>query len=56
MLIEVGVQRDAELVQHCPVPIAGADIVEMNPLRDEHDRTAMVAVKLIKEFAARMLE
>jgi agmatinase len=45
-----------ELIQGLPVPIAGADIVEFNPKRDPHEVTAMVAVKILKEVAARMLE
>ena len=44
-----------ELIQGLPVPIAGADIVEFNPTRDYHEVTAMVAVKILKEVAARML-
>jgi agmatinase len=45
-----------ELIQALPVPIAGADIVEFNPKRDPQEITAMVAVKILKEVAARMLE
>jgi len=45
-----------ELIQGLQVPIAGADIVEFNPKRDPHEITAMVAVKILKEVAARMLE
>jgi agmatinase len=45
-----------ELIQGLPVPIAGADIVEFNPKRDPQEITAMVAVKILKEVAARMLE
>ena len=45
-----------ELIQGLQVPLAGADIVEFNPLRDLSDITAMVAVKILKEVAARMLE
>lgn len=43
-------------IQTLDVPILGADIVELNPRRDDHDRTAMVAAKLLKEVAAKMLE
>ncbi len=32
--------------------VVGADIVELNPLRDVSDATAVVAVKLLKELAA----
>lgn len=45
-----------ELIQGLAVPIAGADIVEFNPKRDPHEITAMVAVKILKEVAARMIE
>ena len=45
-----------ELVQELPAPIVGADIVEFNPKRDPQEITAMVAVKILKEVAARMLE
>lgn len=33
-------------------PIAGADIVELNPTRDTNDMTATVAAKLVREIAA----
>jgi arginase len=33
-------------------PIVGADIVEYNPRFDQHDRTAIVAAKLLRELAA----
>ena len=33
-------------------PLAGADIVELNPLRDINDMTATLAAKLIRELAA----
>lgn len=33
-------------------PIIGADIVEYNPRFDQHDRTAILAAKLLKELAA----
>jgi len=45
-----------ELIQGLPVPIAGADIVEFNPKRDPQEITAMVAAKILKEVAARMIE
>jgi agmatinase len=35
-------------------PLVGADIVELNPLRDLNEMTATVAAKLVKEFAAMM--
>jgi arginase len=43
------------LIQDLPVAPVGGDIVELNPSRDHHDMTAMVALKLLKELAARML-
>jgi agmatinase len=33
-------------------PLAGADVVELNPDRDIHGMTAMVAAKLVKELCA----
>lgn len=38
------------------VPIAGADVVELNPDRDIGGLTAAVAAKVVKELAARMHE
>ncbi len=43
------------VIQQIQAPIVGADIVEYNPTRDIHGMTAMVAAKLMKELAARML-
>jgi arginase family enzyme len=37
------------------VPIAGADVVELNPANDPTGLTSIVAAKLVKEIAARML-
>ncbi|HWN66964.1 MAG TPA: agmatinase [Haliangium sp.] len=44
------------VIQGLPVAPIGADVVELNPRRDHHDMTAMVALKLVKELAARMHE
>lgn len=33
-------------------PIVGADVVELNPRFDQHDRTAILAAKLVRELAA----
>jgi arginase len=44
------------IIQALPGPIAGADVVELNPTRDLQDGTARVAGKLVKEIASRMLE
>ncbi len=43
------------IIQRLPNRIVGADIVEYNPQRDINDMTAMVAAKLLKEIAGRML-
>lgn len=42
------------IVQGLP-PLLGADLVELNPLRDLQNMTAMVAAKLMKEMLARLL-
>jgi len=43
------------IIQRLPNPIVGADIVEYNPDRDINDMTAMVASKLLKEIAGKMI-
>jgi agmatinase len=43
------------VIQNIDAPIVGADIVEFNPLRDTSGMTAMVAAKLMKELASKML-
>jgi agmatinase len=43
-------------IQDIEVPIVGADIVEYNPKRDLNYMTAMVAYKLFKEIAAKILQ
>ena len=43
------------MVQSIDAPIAGADIVELNPRNDPHGLTAIVCAKLLKEVAGRML-
>lgn len=45
-----------QCIQDIKVPIVGADIVEYNPKRDINNMTAMVAYKLFKELAAKILE
>jgi len=42
-------------LHHLPGPIVGADIVELNPVRDPSGVTAVVAAKFVKEIADRML-
>lgn len=44
------------LVQDVGGEIVGADVVEYNPSRDVSDLTAMVAAKLVRELAGRMLK
>lgn len=44
------------IIQRLPNQIVGADIVEYNPDRDINDMTAMVAAKLLKEIAGKMLQ
>lgn len=44
-----------DIIQRLPNRIVGADIVEYNPARDINDMTAMVAAKLLKEIAGKML-
>jgi arginase len=43
------------LIQALPPTLVGADVVELNPVRDRDGFTAMVAAKLVKELASRML-
>ncbi len=43
------------VIQKLKAPIVGADIVEYNPVRDINGMTAMVAAKLLKELADKML-
>jgi arginase len=45
-----------QVIQAIPVPILGADIVELNPRRDPTGITAAAAAKFVKEIAARMLQ
>ena len=44
------------IIQSIKATIAGADIVEYNPIRDINNMTAMVAYKLFKELAVKMLD
>lgn len=44
------------IIQSLGGRLIGADVVEYNPLRDPSGVTAMVAAKLVKEIASRMLE
>lgn len=44
-----------DIIHSLPTPPVGADLVELNPDRDLHGVTAMVAAKLLKEILAGML-
>jgi len=44
-----------DVLARIAAPIVGADVVELNPLRDLNGMTAMLAAKLVKELAARMV-
>lgn len=44
-----------DTIQHLKGRIVGADVVEVNPRRDFHNLTAVVAAKIVKEIAAKML-
>jgi agmatinase len=44
-----------QVIQSLAGTLIGADVVEYNPVRDPSGMTAMVAAKLVKEIAARML-
>jgi len=43
-------------IQRLPGAIVGGDVVEYNPARDPDGRTAVVAAKMVKELASRMIE
>jgi arginase family enzyme len=43
------------IIQSIKATIVGADIVELNPKRDINNMTAMVAYKLFKELASKMI-
>ncbi len=51
----MSVREALSAIQSLRVPVAGADIVEYNPARDQHGQTAMVCAKILKEIAAAML-
>jgi arginase family enzyme len=44
-----------DVIASVDAPIVGADVVELNPTQDVLGMTAMVAAKLVKEIAGRML-
>jgi arginase len=49
------VREVLHIIQRFRGTLVGADVVELNPSRDRDGVTAMVAAKLVKELAARML-
>jgi arginase family enzyme len=52
----LSVREVLRILQGLEVPLVGADIVELNPLRDVAGVTAKVAAKLYKELVAQMLQ
>lgn len=48
----LSVREALNVLARVDVPVIGADIVELNPLADVNDQTAVVAAKLAKELAA----
>jgi agmatinase len=51
----LSVREAIGLIQEIEAPLVAADIVEYNPERDPSGRTAMVAAKVLKELAAKLL-
>lgn len=49
------VRQLLEVLAQLSAPIVGADIVELNPVVDVRDVTAVVAAKILKELVAQML-
>ena len=49
------VREAISLIQGIQAPLVAADLVEYNPDRDVSGRTAMVAAKIVKELASRLL-
>ena len=45
-----------EIIQNLPPVLVGADIVELNPVRDPIGMTAMLGSKLLREVVAKMAE
>lgn len=44
-----------QIIQGIQAPVVGADIVELNPVRDFQEMTAMAAAKILKEIVCKML-
>ena len=51
----LGVRQLIGLIQSLDAPLAGADLVELNPANDPAGIAAAVAAKLVKEIAGCML-
>jgi arginase family enzyme len=51
----LSVRQALGIIQSLEAPLAGADVVEFNPLNDPSGLSAAVSAKLVKEIAARML-
>lgn len=51
----LSVREVLSIIQQLPGQIVGADIVEYNPTRDINGMTGMVAAKILKEVAGKML-
>lgn len=51
----LSVREVVTLIHGLEVPLVGADVVELNPELDSRGLTALVAAKLVKELAGRML-
>lgn len=49
------VREAISLIQAIPAPLVAADVVEYNPDRDVSGRTAIVAAKIVKELASKLL-
>jgi arginase len=43
------------IIQRLPAPLVGADLVELNPVRDSTGITAALAAKLVKEISVQLL-
>ncbi len=51
----LSVRQALGIIQSLEAPLAGADVVEFNPVNDPTGLSAAVCAKLVKEIAARML-
>ena len=52
----LSVREVLAILRRIDAPIIGADIVELNPVFDTNQITAILAAKLIREIAARATE